>query len=472
MLFHTPIFGIFFTIFLVFYFLSFDRKGRMLVLLAFSNVFYGWWSWKYLMLLWLTILVDYVVARALDAQADPRRRKWLVSISVASNLTVLGVFKYYNFFIDSLHMAGIPILNGWTISNIVIPAGLSFYTFQSISYTVDVYRKRQQAVRSLLDYAAFVCYFPQLVAGPIERASHLLPMLAHPARPDRARISQGVLLFCLGFYRKSIADIVSQMVDPVFANMHAAEPLAVVLAIFGFGIQIYLDFSGYTDMARGISKVMGVDLMINFRAPYLSRSPQEFWHRWHISLSQWLRDYLYIPLGGNRSGRFHHYRNLMLTMVLGGLWHGAGAGFIIWGALHGIYLCVHELLKKSKFILIPTHWPVRLAVNAVAWFATWIAMNYAWLYFRAPTLSVASAANGKIWAWLKNPVLPSIPPGFAMVMLSIVLIDFWIRDADALQARISRIPPIAMDAVSGVLFLFGFCFMVGAPAQQFIYLSF
>lgn len=476
MLFHTPTFLIFFLLFCACYFPLHNGSARGVILLGFSNVFYGWWDWRYLALLWVTIFVDYYVARAMGRTNNSNRRKLLITFSLVTNLGILGVFKYFNFFIESVEqVAGINVPSGY-LRELILPVGLSFYTFQSISYTLDVYRRKVESVRSLLDYATFVCYFPQLVAGPIERAGHLLHQILNPAKPTRERISDGTLLFCLGFFRKAMADTFAIMVNPVFQNLSAASPADVVFGIFGFGLQIYLDFSGYTDMARGISKIMGIDLMMNFKTPYLSLSPREFWRRWHISLSLWLRDYLYISLGGNRRGLPRHLGNLMITMLLGGLWHGAGFNFIIWGALHGTYLCVNTM-AIMRYQMAPAGQTNRGIFSSVlAWAGTFLLVNYAWLYFRCSTFAEAMVANRKIISWLGSPKIPAVLPGVVILVLIIVGIDLVGR---VLERRNYRKPyedsssiAVMQGVTSGIFLVIGLALLVGIPTQQFIYFQF
>ena len=476
MLFHTPTFFIFFLIFSACYFPMKNRSARIMVLLVFSNIFYGWWDWRYLALLWITIFVDYYVAKAMGRTDNSGRRKVLITFSLMTNLGILGLFKYFNFFIESIEkVAGVDVSN-WYLHELILPVGLSFYTFQSIAYTLDVYRHKQEPVKNLLHYAAYVCYFPQLVAGPIERAGHLLHQILTPAIPTRERISDGTFLFCLGLFRKAIADTLAIMVNPVFQNLSAATPEEVVFGIFGFGLQIYLDFSGYIDMARGISKIMGIDLMLNFKTPYLSLSPREFWRRWHISLSLWLRDYLYISLGGNRYGLPRNLGNLMITMVLGGLWHGAGFNFIIWGALHGTYLVVNTLWIKKFQAPVYTHASLRLFTSILAWAGTFIFINYAWLYFRCATFAEAMVANHKIAAWLQHPKLPVIFPGVVILVLIIIGIDLVGRILERRNYKKFYIDSnfvAAMQGVaSGILLVEGLVFLLGVPTQQFIYFQF
>ncbi len=504
MLFHTSTFVLFFALFLLFYVPARRTRGGPLVILVFSSIFYGWWSWKFLGLLWVTLVADYWLARLLAASESPVRRKLFVTVSLVTNLGILGFFKYFNFFVESAAGMGVARAVNWRIEDIVLPVGISFYVFQSLSYTIDVYRREEKPVRSFIDYAAFVCYFPQLVAGPIERLRHLLPQIVKPAPITPERVTAGAFLFAVGFFRKAIADTLATFVDPTFANLNDATPVQVVLAVFGFGLQIYLDFTGYVDMARGVSRIIGIDLMLNFNAPYTSTSIREFWRRWHISLSQWLRDYLYISLGGSRHGMPRHLANLMVTMLLGGLWHGAGVNFLIWGGLHGVYLIVNTFwgrVVETRRALQPGRlarigwleiwvgatvaaaprserssraW--RIVRVALSWLVTWLAVNYAWLYFRVPTFNGAMLANRKIGEWLLHPTLPGFSPALVALVLLTVGMELIIRfrkdspERDAYQLTFPR--AVAQGAIGAVLFLAGLVLLAGVPTQQFIYFQF
>ncbi len=276
-----------------------------------------------------------------------------MSLSIAANLSILGFFKYFDFFADSFArlLSTFGMEADWPTLNIVLPVGISFYTFQTLSYTIDVYRRKLDPTKSFLDFALFVAFFPQLVAGPIVRASHLLPQILRPRRITSPEIDAGLFLILWGYFKKVvIADNVGLIANQVFGDYGQYQGIDIVIGTLAFAVQIYCDFSGYTDIARGLCKLMGFDLMLNFRLPYLADSPSDFWQRWHISLSSWLRDYLYIPLGGNRHGELATYRNLMITMLLGGLWHGAAWTFVIWGAYHGVLLCVYRAASDCRHI--------------------------------------------------------------------------------------------------------------------------
>ena len=318
---------------------------RKYVLLASSFVFYGWWSLKFLGLLVATSTLDWALGRAMGRW--PRHRMALAAVSVGTNLMVLGTYKYYNFFSEQLDAAlgghMLPILA------VVLPPGISFYTFQAIGFSVDIARGRMQPIRRLDDFLLFIAFFPHLVAGPIQRAANLAPQLANPRRPTGQEVSEGIVLIAWGAFKKVVvADNLAPLVAAGF-DVKGAGGFDVALAAYAFTMQIYGDFSGYSDIARGLARLFGVTLIQNFDVPLLAASPRELWHRWHISLSQWLRDYLYIPLGGSKDvPAWRANFNLFLTMVLGGLWHGANWTFVLWGAWHGAALAVQRALGNPE----------------------------------------------------------------------------------------------------------------------------
>jgi alginate O-acetyltransferase complex protein AlgI len=405
-LFNSVTFFGFFAIVFALYLLAFSlprpKRVQNALLLVASYVFYGAWDWRFLGLLVLSTLIDYVSARKIEDSPTEQRRRWLL-LSVISNLGILGFFKYFNFFVDSfVALAGaIGLSVSVPMLAIVLPVGISFYTFQTMSYTIDVYQGRLKATRNLGSFALFVVYFPQLVAGPIERATRLLPQLEAERQITYEKLRDGAWLILIGLFKKVVvADNMARIVDPVF-GADGASGAATWLAVYAFALQIYADFSGYTDIARGVSKMLGIELMLNFRRPYFAGNPQQFWQRWHISLSQWLRDYLYIPLGGNRGGPAKTNRNLMLTMLLGGLWHGASWMFVIWGAIHGALLVVHRLWQQrigqsalAGLVFAPRSRPAPGALPArlrrlaapllgVLFFH---AVCFAWIFFRARSM--------------------------------------------------------------------------------------
>lgn len=368
-----------------------SHRGQNRFLLAASYVFYGWWDWRFCGLLALSTVVDWAIARQLDRTGDDRARRLLLATSLATNLGVLGFFKYADFFTASAErlLAGLGLEAGFPTLGILLPVGISFYTFQSLAYTIDVYRRRLPAEPRLTEVALYVSFFPQLVAGPIERATRLLPQLTQPrTRPDGDAVSSAFALIVLGLVKKVvIADTVAPIVDGAFADAGEASAVTLAVGALGFALQLYGDFSGYTDIARGSAKLLGVDLMRNFAQPYLSRNITEVWRTWHISLSTWLRDYLYVPLGGNRGGRFATYRNLLIVMVLGGLWHGASWTMVLWGAVHGLWLASHRAWTRRRGRPAVDDADDRLLLGRrLATFAGWCAV---FVLFRAPTFGVA-----------------------------------------------------------------------------------
>lgn len=447
MLFHTPIFFGFFAIFFALYALCNKRlRLQNTVILLGSYIFYGAWDYRFLILIIVSTVTDYLAAIGahgnrvskyeiikslayllISATAllsyefsenlnfllmvyayaialfaiwfclerfDADHRKLWLGLSVIVNLGLLCVFKYFNFFAESLSdlagLAGIEL--SYTTLAIVLPVGISFYTFQTMSYTIDVYRKKLEPSRKIIEVSAYIAFFPQLVAGPIERGSQLLPQFFSRRVINFEGIRTGSYLFLWGMFKKAVvADNLAGIADPVFSNPAAYSSGELVVALLAFTFQIYCDFSGYSDMARGVARMMGFNLMVNFNVPYVSKTPSEFWRRWHISLSSWLRDYLYIPLGGNRGGEFKTYRNLFLTMLLGGLWHGASWTFVLWGVAHGTVLIVYRLLNIDAVLQAKLSSRVLTGVrDTSAAFIFFCFVVFTWLLFRAQDFSVVT----------------------------------------------------------------------------------
>jgi len=367
-------------------------RGQNALLLVASYYFYGCWDWRFAGLLLLSTTVDYGLARGIAASADPRRRKRLLQTSIAVNLGILGFFKYFGFFVDSaaalLSRMGLHVPE--MTLRVVLPVGVSFYTFQELSYTVEVYRGRLNAVKNYLDFAVYVSFFPQLVAGPIERATRLLPQVQSPRRVTWEGVRSGLWLILWGTFQKVVvADNLAPLVDGVFEAGARPTGMEVALATYGFAFQVLCDFSGYSDVARGSARLLGFELMRNFDYPYFATSLRDIWNRWHISLTSWLRDYLYIPLGGNRQGRWQQYRNLVLTMTICGLWHGAAWTYIVFGFLHGVCLSIQHALKPWTDRVLP-----REGLGSWAWkLAGWAFAFHLWCFlvvmFRAPTIGRA-----------------------------------------------------------------------------------
>ncbi len=443
MLFSTWTFFVFFAVVLaVLPRLSPAWQNRFL--LAASFVFYGSWDWRFLALLVVTILVDFVVGVKLDTvTSGPARARWL-AVSLASNLGILGFFKYWNFFVDSAS-AGLQALGLGAISSrldVVLPVGISFYTFQSLSYIIDVYRRQIPAVRRLDDYALFVSYFPQLVAGPIERASHLLPQLLNPRTPSRDRWIPGGWLITRGLFKKIvIADNLAVWADSVFAMPSWDNALVCLVGLYAFAFQIYGDFSGYSDMARGVSRLMGIDLMVNFRLPYWSDTPAEFWRRWHISLSTWLRDYVFLPISytisrhfdaarvwGLRSDWWIYSLGIVATMLAGGLWHGAAWTFVAWGLFHGLLLAAYRAIPRRR-LASPRWKPLRTVVMFHLACA-------GWLVFRASDLAqAASFAGAMATAGYRFAGAESMVVEVGFFVLALSALDAWLGDVDDPRER-------------------------------------
>ncbi|WP_437227198.1 MBOAT family O-acyltransferase [Planctomicrobium sp. SH661] len=408
MLFNSFTFWLFYATVFVLYF-RLGRRNQNLLLLVASYYFYGCWDWRFLGLIALSTLIDFSLGLAIDAAKTPLNKKRLVTLSIIGNLCFLGFFKYFGFFSAELERmltsVGMPgMVPTWSF---ILPVGISFYTFQSMSYTIDVYRGDLKPCRSILDFAAFVSFFPQLVAGPIQRASAFLPQFMSPRVVTPDMFKQGLYLVASGMFRKIVvADNMAPIADAVFSTpVSELTGAEILLGLYAFAFQIYGDFSGYSDIARGIANWLGFDLSLNFRMPYLASSPSDFWQRWHISLSRWLRDYLYIPLGGNRGGNLLTYRNLLATMLLGGLWHGANWTFLAWGAFHGMLLCIWRFFSGLR-VSTPearageeNSKPARSTLSVgnlirIAFFFNLIC--FSWLLFRADSMTQVWAMTSRM----------------------------------------------------------------------------
>ena len=473
MLFHTPAFLAFFVAFLACYLPARGTRFAIPVIVVFSSIFYGSWNWKFLPLLWVTIVVDYTLGNMLAATTNAAKRRWLVAGSIATNLGILGYFKYWNFAVTSALPE--PYASRLVVADIILPLGISFYVFQSMSYVLDVYRRTQQPMRSLLDFAAFVTFFPHLIAGPIQRVHQLVPQLLRPDPITFRRVASGVLVFASGMFRKGLADALAAFHDPVFRDLEKATPPQAVFAIFTFGLQIYLDFSGYSEMAIGLARALGVDLIQNFNAPYLAASVRDFWRRWHISLSLWLRDYLYISLGGSRVRLPVQVGNLVITMTVCGLWHGAGWNFVIWGFLHGVYLAVNAAFTRVAGGWIEARRWARVTVTVLGIPVTYLLVTYAWIYFRLPTFADATFMNGLIGAFALHPRMPIVPIGIFGIFAVVLAMDLVTRfrgEILPLTDPLTWPRALAYGAIAGALFVGALVLIVGVPEQQFIYFTF
>jgi len=422
MLFNSFIFFIFLGVVLPIFYAIPTKNGKNVFLLFASYFFYGYWDWRFCSLLVISTVIDFIIGKKLYKTSNISKRKLLLILSLLSNLGILGVFKYFNFFVDTFKILSQSL--GCDIDylhlNILLPVGISFYTFQTLSYTIDIYRNELKPTKNLIDFALFVSFFPQLVAGPIERAKSLLPQLSKKLKPQRTQIKQGIVLIVTGLFRKvMIGDTAGRFVDHIFGNLELYKSGEIIVALILFSIQIYADFSGYSHIARGTAKLIGVELMKNFEQPYLSRNITEFWRRWHISLSTWLRDYLYISLGGNRKGVSRIYLNLMLTMLLGGLWHGASWNFVIWGGLHGIYLSIHKKILGKKKIDHSNAGNVNLQ-NILNTILTYLLVLVTWIFFRSTSWESTKVFFNKMTNWepSKNSTL------LILVVLSYLVMIF------------------------------------------------
>ena len=383
-----------------------NLKLQNLLLLVSSYVFYCWWDWRFLSLIIISSFIDFTAAnRIFSATTKKERKNWLL-LSLITNLGLLSIFKYYNFFADSFSILMKNL--GWGPNDltlkIILPVGISFYTFQTLSYTIDIYRKEFQPTKNIISFFTYIAFFPQLIAGPIERASNLLPQIEKKRVFKKEFFNEGVIQILIGLFRKIvIADTLGNYVDLIYGNIEIHNSSTIVLATFFYAFQIYYDFSGYSDIAIGTAKLFGFRFNQNFNLPYFSKSLTEFWRKWHMSLSFWLRDYLYISLGGNQKGIKITYRNLMVTMLLGGLWHGSSWNFIIWGGIHGIALSIEKYFNSIKFLL-----PMRKL--AIFGYSTTFAMVLiSWVFFRSQSLGSALFAINKIFSFDYNvPFLGSV----------------------------------------------------------------
>lgn len=458
MLFHTWPFLLFFVVVYAGFLLLRGTRFWLHWILAASYFFYGWWSPLYLLLIVYSTALDYVVVIAMERSS--RKKLWLW-VSILNNLLLLGFFKYAGFVTENLNALLGAAGSSYLLPkpNVLLPVGISFYTFQSMSYTIDFYRGEIMRERSFVRFAAFVSLFPQLVAGPIERASALLPQLERPRPLSLQDGTDGLSLFIVGLFKKvALADYLAQYVDPIYATPSLYDAPGLMLATFAFAWQIYFDFSGYTDMARGVARVMGFRLMLNFNNPYLATSIGDFWSRWHISLSTWFRDYVYIPLGGNRHGGWRTYRNLVLTMVISGLWHGAAWTFVIWGALHAIATIATRSAERSE-------WYRRRVPTLVKQLVVFAIVYFAWIFFRAESLADAGVILQRIFTsgWT-DPRFPLL----AAALIAAVWLYQWLYESVAWWLVNS--PPARVALV--VLMIVYLMTIPGGGGAAFIYFQF
>ena len=468
MLFNTPIFFVFFVVFLLIYgLLLAQKRPRVYFILVASLVFYGAWNYRFIPLLVGSSIIDYYLALAIAAATTQQRKKWLLAASVGMNLGILGLFKYADFVLvsvaDFLQVFGVeaslPTLS-W-----VLPVGISFYTFQSLSYTIDVYRGDMQPRRGLVHFTTALAFFPQLVAGPILRARQILPQFHSLPVPTWEGARHGFLLVTSGLVKKTAADLLA---IPAAVLFEAEGPVSLLEAWTGtlaFAGQIYGDFAGYTDMAIGLALIIGFKIPPNFNLPYFAVSPVDFWRRWHISLSSWLRDYLYISMGGKHK----RYRNVMITMLLGGLWHGAAWTFVAWGAFHGVIITATHYLSSLKAFSGFVGSKSKL-VTVLKWAVTFYLVLIGWVLFRANSLDSAFdiIANMHTLSGLPEAAPAAIRIALAVVVTTIAMhLQDWfvISKGEAFERKAWLFWP-------GLVIVHGLCLMIGEPSSEFIYFQF
>ena len=473
MIFNSYVFVLFFLIvYSAYLLLNKNYKIQNVLLLIASYIFYGYWDWRFLSLLAISTIVDFFIGQWLAQTQSTEKRKLFLILSLLSNLSILGFFKYFNFFAENaaIFFNILGLHTDIATLKIILPVGISFYTFQTMSYTIDIYRQRLKPTKNFLDFALFVAFFPQLVAGPIERAVTFLPQVSSPRKIKLEQVNAGIYLIIWGYFKKIvIADNIGLIANQVFNNYSQYHGLDILIGILAFTVQIYGDFSGYSDIARGISKLMGFELMVNFKLPYFALNPSDFWSRWHISLSTWLKDYLYIPLGGNRKGNFNTYRNLFLTMLLGGLWHGAAWNFIIWGAFHGLILILYRIFDRHPEHLAP--WSsqysfLRIAGKMLLMFTL---TNIGWIIFRSTSIEQILYIFGNIGIDLSEHsfILGSNLIFFVLPLLAVQVYQYATRDL----LIITKINPLKRIPIYTFFILWMLIFSI-REQTEFIYFQF
>jgi|PlaIllAssembly_1097288.scaffolds.fasta_scaffold44365_2 D-alanyl-lipoteichoic acid acyltransferase DltB (MBOAT superfamily) len=491
MLFNSFIFFIFLAFVFGIYLLLPTRRARVIFLLAASYLFYGYWDWRFTLLLAISTMTDFAVGRGLGKTEEKNKRKRLLLLSCLTNLSILGFFKYFNFFLDTAQvLAGSLGLNTATLHlNIVLPIGISFYTFKTLSYTIDVYRRKLEPTRALADYALFVAFFPNLVAGPIERAGKLLPQIAGLKAPTRTHVREGLVLISLGLFKKVlIGDAAGRIVDNIFGQPELYLSPELLAGLLLFSIQVYADFAGYSNIAGGVARLFGVELMKNFEQPYLSRSFSEFWRRWHISLSTWIWDYLFNPLMSaflrrisrlklpdvKQEMRIAYPAAALITMLLCGLWHGAGVTFIVWGGLQGLFLSIERLFVYGNKAI-----PMRKRIRSVrellrslaGWTSTQLLVVFAWLFFRAEDLGQVGYFLKHIVHWQGSDLtgrFAMIVLAFGAMVLLLDLIEYFSRS----DVYLLRMPRMATAAICAAILVVVALYMATNKPMPFVYFQF
>ncbi|MCA0932981.1 MBOAT family protein [Lutimonas saemankumensis] len=482
MLFNSIDFAIFLPIVFILYWFVFNKNLRaqnLLVVIA-SYVFYGWWDWRFLSLIVFSTFVDYNVGIALEKEESKRKRKILLYTSIIVNIGFLAFFKYFNFFVDNF--VTFFSLFGQKLSpfslNIILPVGISFYTFQTLSYTIDVYNKKLDPTQDYIAFSAFVSFFPQLVAGPIERASHLLPQFYRKRNFVYSEASDGLRQILWGLFKKIvIADNCAQYANLIFNNSVDMNGTSLIFGALFFTFQIYGDFSGYSDIAIGISRLFGFDLMKNFSFPYFSRDIAEFWRRWHISLSTWFRDYLYIPLGGSRGGLKLKLRNTFIIFIVSGFWHGANWTFIIWGILNAIYFLPLLISKKNRnhIQIVAKGQIVPSFKDLTRMIFTFLLTVFAWIFFRAENISHALQYITDIFSFnlFSYPNYIGFNKSLIIILITIIFIFIeWAgREGEHALDKVLRNDSVILRNGFYILIIYSL-FIFGGSQQEFIYFQF
>jgi len=475
MLFNSFIF-IFFLIIVFPIFFTLSKKYRNPFLLVASYIFYGYWDWRFCFLLLLSTVIDFTVSLEMYNSTNKIKRRNLLILSVVANLGILFFFKYFNFFIDSFQTISQQFGGklDYLHLNIILPVGISFYTFQTLSYTIDIYKSKLKPTRSFIDFALFVSFFPQLVAGPIERAANLLPQLQKKPIPSKQQIHDGIILIITGLFKKVIiGDSSGKFVDHIFGQPEIYKSPELLMGLILFSVQIYADFSGYSSIARGTAKLFGIELVKNFEQPYLSTNITEFWRRWHISLSSCLKDYLYISLGGNRQGKIRTYANLLITMLLGGLWHGANWTFVVWGGLHGIYLAIHKLMLKNRSIT--NRYSYKGIKSLISYIlkviVTYCLVLVTWLFFRANSISSAFYIIKKFVFWENGEFLfrnITISLSYLIFVLLFDIFEYYTRS----HVYFKRLPTSMNLGFQLSMFVITLAYMFQTTPVPFVYFQF
>lgn len=461
MLFNSIAFLVFLpTVFFLYWFV-FKKNIHLqnILILISSYIFYGWWDWRFLSLILISTIIDYYIGLKISSSEKKQQKKGFLWISILFNLGLLGVFKYYNFFIESwfelLEGFGYNIQSSATL-NIILPVGISFYTFQTMSYSLDIYRNQLKPTKNFIAFASFVSFFPQLVAGPIERASNLLPQMLKQRKFKYEQAVEGLFLIANGFFRKIVlADSFAIYANKTWSSIETSSGLSLILGSVFFGLQVYLDFSGYSNIARGIAKLLGFELMINFNRPYLARNINEFWSKWHISLSTWFKDYVYIPLGGNRVSSFRWALNIGAVFLLSGLWHGANWTYIVWALIHVLMYFYDKFLPKFSSLI-----------------STQIAVIFAWIFFRSKSISegftfIKSIFDNEFFVSIHNLFQGLGPLNMVFLLFNIFLLLLLYKLEDKFDSFSQRTKII----VFGIIFMY-VCLFFEKDSGQFIYFQF